>query len=57
MIEYDKKFDNNSKLPFFIKPLNDPSRGQVQFCHNIIVYLFETGISPYKQEFPEVQIK
>ena len=41
MIEYDKKFDDNSILSFFIKPLNDPSRGQVQFCHNLIVNLFE----------------
>ena len=57
MIEYGKNFDNNSVLPFFIKPQNDPSGGQVQFCHNLIVNLFEKGISPCKQEFPEVQIK
>ena len=56
MIEYDKKLDDNSILPFFIKPLNDHSRGQVQFCHNLIVNLFEKGVSPFKREFP-VQIK
>ena len=48
MIEYDKSFDDNSILPFFIKPLNDPFRGQVQFCHNLIVNLFEKGVSPCK---------
>ena len=40
---------------FFKKPLNDTSRGQVQFCDNLNVNLFENGISPCKQEFPEVQ--
>ena len=58
MIEYNGNFYDKSKLPFFIKPQNDPSRGQVQLCHNLIVNLFEKGISPRKQEFPEeVQIK
>ena len=57
MIEYNKIFDDNSILKFFIKPQNDPTRGQIQFCHNLIVNLFEKGISPYKQEFTEVEIK
>ena len=57
MIEYNENFDNNSILPFFKKPLNDPFRGKVQFCYNLIVYLLEKGVSPCKQEFPEVQIK
>ena len=57
IIKYDENFDDSSILPFLIKPLNDPSREQVQFCHNLIVNLFEKGISPCKQEFPEVQIK
>ena len=56
MIEYIDNFDNNSILPFFIKPLNDPSKGQVQFCQNLIVNLFEKEISPCKQELPEVKI-
>ena len=42
---------------FFIKPQNDPSRGQVRFCHNLITNLFEKGNSPCKQEFPEVKLK
>ena len=58
MIEYNKKFHDNSILPLvFIKPLNDPSRGQVQFCQNLILNLFEKGLSPCKQDFPEVQFK
>ena len=43
-------------FPFLIKPLIDPSRGQIQFCHNLTVNLFEKGISPCKHEFPESQI-
>ena len=57
MIEYNENFDNNSILPFFIKPQNNPARGQVQVCYNLFVNLFEKGNSPCKQEFPEVRIK
>ena len=57
MIEYNESFDDNSILPFLIKPQNDPSRGKVQFCYNLILNLFEKLISSCKQEFPEVQIK
>ena len=57
MIEYNKNFADNSILPFFLKPQNDPSRGQVQFRHNLIANLFEKGISTCKQELPEVKIK
>ena len=57
MIEYNKNFTDKSILPFFIKPQNDTSRGQIQFCHTLIVNLFEKGISPCKQGFLEVQIK
>ena len=40
MIEYNKSFDDNSILPFFINPQNYPSRGQIQFCHNLVkIYL------------------
>ena len=48
MIEHNEKFDHNSILPFFIKPQKDPARGQVQFCYNIIVNLFEKRNSPSK---------
>ena len=41
MIEYNESFDDNSILPFFIKPQNDPARGQVQFRSKLIVNLFE----------------
>ena len=57
MIVYNENFDDDSKLLIFIKPQNDPSRGQVQFCHNLITNLFEKGNSPCKQEFPEVKLK
>ena len=57
MIEYDKNFDDNTILQFFIKPLNDPSRAQVQFCHILILNLMQKRISPCKQKFPEGQIK
>ena len=57
MIEYNKNFDDNSILSFFIKPQNDPARGQVQFYYNLIVNSFEKGNSPCTQEFPESRIK
>ena len=57
MIEYNKNFDDNSILPYFLKPQNDPSRLQVQFCHNLIANLFEKGYRPSKQEFLEVKRK
>ena len=44
-------------LSFFIKPQNDPTRGQVLLCHNFIVNLFEKGNCPCKQEFLEVRLK
>ena len=53
MIEYNEIFDDITVLPFFIKPQNDASRGQVEFFYNLIANLFEKGISPCKQEFPE----
>ena len=36
MIEYNKNFDDNSILPFFIQPQSDPAQGPVQFCHKVI---------------------
>ena len=57
MVEYNENFDDNSIFPCFIKPQNDPARGQVHFRYNLIGNLFEKGNSPCKQEFPEVIIK
>ena len=57
MIKYIKNFDDNSILDtFFIKPQNDSSRGQMQFCYNLITNLFGKGNSPCKQKVP-VKIK
>ena len=42
-------------FPFLIDSLDD--RGQHDFCKNLLVNLFETGISPCKQKFPDVKIK
>ena len=61
MIEYNKNFDDNSILPFFIQPQSDAktilpkTRGQVQFCHNLNINLFEKGNIPCKQEFREYE--
>ena len=57
MIEYNKNFDNNSTISFFIKPEIDPTRGQIQFCHNSIVNLFEKSYRPCKNDFFEIRIK
>ena len=57
MIENNKNFDDNSIIPFFIEPQNDPGRGKVHFCCNSILNLFEEGFNPCKQEFPEVRKK
>ena len=57
MIEDKEYFDDNSIISFFIQPQTDHARGQVQFCLNLIVNLFEKGNSPCKQEFLEVRIK
>ena len=48
--------DEDSVFPFIIIPLTE-DRGQIQFCHNLIVNIFEQGISPCKAEFPEIKIK
>ena len=42
-------------FPFLIDSLND--RGQTRFCKNLLVNLFEPGISPFKAEFPDIKIK
>ena len=48
--------DENSVFPFLINSLIY-DRGQVQFCKNLIVKLFEQGIIPCKAEFPEIKTK
>ena len=57
MLEFNKNIDDNSIPAFCIQPQSVPAQGQVQFCHNLIVKLFEKGNSPWKQEFPEIIIK
>ena len=42
-------------LPFLTDSLDD--RGQTRCCQNLLVNLFEPGISPCKAEFPDVKIK
>ena len=42
-------------FPFSINSRND--RGQTGFCKNLLVNLFNPGISPCKSEFPDVKIK
>ena len=42
-------------FPFLIDSLHD--RGQTRFCKNLLVNLFQSGISPCKAEFPDVEIK
>ena len=56
MSQKEESDDENSISPFIINSLTD-DRGQTQFCQNLIVNLFERGISPCKAEFPEVKIK
>ena len=51
MIEYNKNFDDNSILPFFIKPENDPARGQVQFCNNFIKDYLKKEIAHVNKNF------
>ena len=51
----DDSPDDEAVFPFLIDSLDD--RGQHNFCKNLLVNLFEPGISPCKQEFPDVKIK
>ena len=43
------------QIPFLLDSLND--RGQHDFCKNLLVNLFEPGISPCKAKFPDAKIK
>ena len=46
------------KMQFFLFVINSLSdRGQTRFCKNLLVNLFEPGISPCKSEFPDIKIK
>ena len=51
----DDSPDDEAVFPFLIDSLDD--RGQHDFCNNLLVNLFEPGISPCKAEFPGVKIK
>ena len=51
----DESPDEEAVFPFLIDSLDD--RGQTRVCKNLLVNLFEPGISPCKAEFPDVKIK
>ena len=51
----DESPDEEAVFPFVINSLND--RGQTRFCKNLLVNLFEPGISPCKSEFSDIKIK
>ena len=51
----DESPDEEYVFLFIINSLND--RGQTKFCKNLLINLFEPGISPCKTEFPDVKIK
>ena len=51
----DESPDEEAVFAFLIDSLDD--RGQTRFCQNLLVNLFEPGISPCKAEFPDVKIK
>ena len=51
----DESPDEKAIFPFLIDSLDN--RGQTQFCRNLLVNLFEPGISPCKAKFPDVKIK
>ena len=51
----DESPDEETVFPFAINSLCD--RGQTRFCKNLLVNLFEPGISPCKSEFPDIKIK
>ena len=47
--------DDDDIFPFIVDATTD--RGQHTFCKNLLLNLFEPGISPCKTEFPDVKIK
>ena len=53
--ESDESPDEEAAFPFVINSLND--RGHTRFCKNLLVSLFNPGISPCKSEFPDKKSK
>ena len=51
----DESPDEEAVFPFIINSLSD--RGQTRFCKNLLVNLFERGISPCKSKLPDIKIK
>ena len=51
----DESPDEEAVFSFLIDSLHD--RGQTRFCKNLLVNLFEPGISPCKAKFPDVKVK
>ena len=51
----DDSPDDKEVYPFLIDAPDN--RGQHNFCKNLLVNLFEPGISPCKAEFPDIKIK
>ena len=51
----EESLDYEHAFPFIIDSEND--RGQIKFCKNLLINLFELGISPCKTELPDVKIK
>ena len=49
----DESPDEEAVFPFLIDSLDD--RGEIRFCKNLLVNLFEPGISSCKAEFPVVK--
>ena len=51
----DETPDDDEIFPFIVDA--DTDRGQHIFCQNLLTNLFEPGITPCRQEFPDVKIK
>ena len=51
----EESIDHEQAFPFVID--SDTDRGQINFCKNLLINLFEPGISPCKTEFPDVRIR
>ena len=54
-IQSDDSLDDEEVYPFLIDAPDN--RGQHDFCKNLLVNLFEPGISPCKAKFPDIKIK
>ena len=49
----DESPDEKAVFPFVI----NCDRGKTRFCKNLLVNLFEPGISPCKSKFPDIKFK